>query len=188
MNDYHAIFDSLDDNTIVCGFSLGAIVAAHNANRMTARQLVLFGVNPFADDPAKEVTRHDLATDVVRLGGKAALQARDIEVYGPAPNATREMIYEMADLSRDMIQAQTQLALTRPGALPALSGARMPVFCLTGSRDYSAPPLQGRAAAHCAPTGQFFELGGLGHFALLEDPASCATAFLHLWETCYGPA
>ena len=188
VNEYHAIFASLADDTIVCGFSLGAIVAAHHAHRMTARQLVLFGLNPFPDDPAKEQSRHDLAADVLRLGGGAALRARDVEAFGPAPNATREMIYNMADQTEDMIQAQTALALTRPGAQHALSGAHMPVFSLTGSQDNTAPPAQGRAAAEAAPKGQFHELPGLGHFALLEDPDACAAAFLHLWETSNGPA
>ncbi|MGO4910658.1 alpha/beta fold hydrolase [Pseudorhodobacter sp. W20_MBD10_FR17] len=188
VDDYQPIFDGLSEDTIVCGFSLGAIVAAHYADRMTAHHLVLFGVNPLADDPAKAQSRHDLAADVIRCGGAAALQARELEVHGPTPDVTREMVYEMANASANMIETQTQLALSRPGALPALSSACMPVISFTGSLDRSAPTVQGLAAAQSAPDGQFCALEGLGHFALIEDPHACAAALRHLMETHDAPA
>jgi pimeloyl-ACP methyl ester carboxylesterase len=182
VEDYQADFDRLPVDTIVCGFSLGAIVAAHCADRMQAHALVLFGLNPFADDPEKAQSRHDLAADVMELGGAAALQKRTLEIHGQAPNKTRGQIYAMADASADCIAAQTRLALTRPGALPALAIAQMPVLSLTGSQDTSAPPAQGLVAAQTAAKGQFHSLDGLGHFALLEDPAACAAAVKQLLE------
>ena len=188
VDDYQPIFDGLSEDTIVCGFSLGAIVAAHYADKMTARHLVLFGVNPLADDPAKAQSRHDLATDVIRCGGAAALKARELEVHGPTPDVTREMIYEMANASAHLIEAQTQLALSRPSALPALSRACMPVITLAGSLDRSAPTAQGQAAAESAPDGQFHALEGLGHFALIEDQHACAAALQHFTETRDGQA
>lgn len=178
VGDYPPVFDRVSEDTIVCGFSLGAIVAAHFADKMTARYLVLFGVNPLADDPAKAQSRHDLASDVVRCGGAAALKARELEIQGQTPDVTREMIYEMANASAHMIEAQTQLALSRPGALRALGRACMPVISLTGSLDQSAPIALGQAAAQTAPVGQFHILEGLGHFALIEDPKACATTLL----------
>lgn len=176
IEDYDPIFEDLPPDTIVCGFSLGAIVAAHYADRMSAHRLILFGVNPFADDPANAKNRNDLAKHVNTLGGAAALCARAPEVFGPTPDQTRAMIYQMADAAADMIDAQTRLALTRPGAVPALARANMPVFSITGAQDKSAPPNYGKAAAQAAPDGKFVALEGLGHFALLEDPKACATA------------
>lgn len=180
---YCSDFNDVTQETVVCGFSLGAIVAAHYADKMAAHTLILFGVNPHADDPGKAQGRHDLATEVLRNGGGNALRARGVEVYGATPARTREQIYVMADDSAPLIDAQTQIALTRPGALPALRKARIPVMALTGSLDRAAPPPQGLAAARSAPGGQFAELNGLGHFALLEDPKACASALLHLTET-----
>jgi len=75
-----------------------------------------------------------------------------------------------------MISAQTQLALSRPGALPALGSARAPVVTVTGQTDHMAPPRLGQTAANTAPRGTFAELAGLGHYALLEDPVACAQA------------
>lgn len=176
IENYAPVFDDLPPETIVCGFSLGAIVAAHYADRMTAHRLILFGVNPFADDPSKADSRHDLAKEVIALGGKAALAARAPDVFGPNPDQTRSVIYQMADASADMIGTQTRLALSRPGANPALARASMPVLALTGAQDKGAPPNCGMAAAQAAPRGQFVSLDGLGHFALLEDPKACALA------------
>lgn len=174
--DYLADFDDLTPDTIVCGFSLGAIIAAHAADRMSAHSLILFGVNPFADDPAKAEGRLALARDVTAHGGAAALQTRALDLAGPQQSEARRHIYAMADQSAHLIDAQTQLALTRPGALPALARATLPVLALTGSRDSAAPPAKGLAAAQAAPSGRFHSLEGLGHFALLENPQACALA------------
>ena len=138
---------------------------------------------PYADDPAKAQSRRDLAADVKANGGAAALQMRAPEVHGQTPDKTREQIYAMADACASHIDAQTQLALTRSGALPALEKARMPVLSLTGSQDKSAPSAQGLAAAQAAPHGQFHCLEGLGHFALAEDPNTCAAALIQMMET-----
>jgi pimeloyl-ACP methyl ester carboxylesterase len=179
---YRDTVKNLPREAVVCGFSLGAIVAAHHANHIAAHCLIVFGLNPFADDPAREASRRELAQDVQALGGAAALQARSLAIYGATPNATAEQVIQMADSSGDMIEAQTQLALSRPGALPALANAVAPVLSLTGSLDQSAPPAQGQAAAEAAPDGRFHCLDGLGHFALLEDPNACAAAAIGLTE------
>jgi pimeloyl-ACP methyl ester carboxylesterase len=183
IDDYRATFENLSGGTIVCGFSLGAIVAAHFADRMDAQCLILLGINPYPDDPAIAQSRNALAADVKAEGGAAAFQKRISEVHGQAPNKTRAQIYAMAQASEDQIDAQTQLALTRPGALPALAKAQMPVLSLTGSQDTSAPVAQGLIAAQTARQGQFHGLNGLGHFALLEDPDACAKAVIQMMET-----
>ncbi|MBM2332414.1 MULTISPECIES: alpha/beta fold hydrolase [Marivita] len=174
IEDYRVDFDGLATDTIVCGFSLGAIVAAHFADSMTADRLILFGLNPYADDPAKAPLRHALLQDVRTFGGAAALKTRLADIFGPAPDATRAAICQMAEETAPLIGAQTQLALSRPGALPALTQAAMPVLAATGTQDQASPPPQGQAAAQNAPNGQFRRLDGLGHFAPLEDPSACA--------------
>lgn len=179
--DYQSDFDGLHADTIICGFSLGAIVAAHFADKITANRLILFGINPYPDDPAKAPSRYALAQDVTQHGGATALETRLSDVYGPNPAATRALICQMAERTSPHIAAQTQLALTRPGALPALAQAQMPVLAATGTQDHAAPPAQARAAAEAAPSGQFAALDGLGHFALLEDPKACAKA-VQIWQ------
>lgn len=174
IDDYRVDFEGLAEGTIVCGFSLGAIVAAHFAGSLVVDRLILFGLNPYADDPAKAPSRHALAQDVTAKGGAAALRPRLSDVYGPDPDITRAAICKMADETAPLIGAQTRLALSRPGALPALERSAMPVLAATGTRDQAAPIAQGQAAAQSAPNGQFHPLDGLGHFALMEKPDACA--------------
>lgn len=173
IDDYRVDFEGLAENTIVCGFSLGAIVAAHFAGSLAVDRLILFGLNPFADDPAKAPSRHALAQDVRAKGGAAALKPRLADVFGPDPHITRAAICQMADETAHLIGAQTRLAINRPGALPALERSAMPVLAATGTRDQAAPIAQGQAAAQSAPNGQFHPLDGLGHFALMENPNAC---------------
>lgn len=181
VQDYRADFEGLANGTIVCGFSLGAIVAAYFADKLTVDRLILFGLNPYADDPAKAPSRHALAQDVLAHGGAAVIKTRLSDVFGPDPDATRAAICEMAEKTAPLIAAQTQLALNRPSVLPALEQAAMPVLAATGTQDQVTPVSQGQAAAQSAPNGQFRPLEGLGHFALMESPDTCAAVVRH-WQ------
>ncbi|WP_417210168.1 alpha/beta fold hydrolase [Antarctobacter sp.] len=164
---------------VVCGFSLGALVAAHLADRLLASQFILFGLNPHADDPAKREGRLRLARDVAVTGGAAALAQRLAPLCGPDPKAARRQILAMADETADAIPAQTELALSRPGALESLAQARAPVSLFTGTRDAAAPFWMAQDAANVARHGRAIPLAGLGHYALVEDPAACAEAVNH---------
>lgn len=165
---------------VLCGFSLGAIVAAHHAYNIPVARTVLFALNPFPDDPAKAEGRLDLERDVRVNGGRTALAARLPALFGPAPEKTRDRILTMADESAADIRAHTALALTRPSALPALSRTRSPVVALTGSEDAVTPEALGRHAANTAREGRFKLVPGLGHYAVLEAPQICAEAFIEV--------
>ena len=164
------------EQAVICGFSLGAIVAGHLVDRITAAECLLFGLNPRADDPAKQQDRLALAASVDRMGGAAALAPLLGTFAGPDPVGVRARVLEMAEGTAQHIHAQTQLALNRPGALGALDRAKMPVTALTGTLDTHAPLPLAQQAAAAAPLGRVVALEGLGHYALLEDPAACARA------------
>ncbi|MGQ7845154.1 alpha/beta fold hydrolase [Granulosicoccus sp. 3-233] len=175
VEDYLEDLERLTDaNTIICGFSLGAIVAAHLADRLSASRFLLFGLNPYADDPLKREGRLALARDVRQQGGAAALATRLQPMAGRDPVAARALVLSMADDSTIHIDAQTELALSRPGALEHLAGTSVPVTVLTGSDDGQAPLTLARAAAEVAPQGSLIQIPGLGHYALLEDPRTCS--------------
>ena len=177
IEDYLPHLAALDDpHAVICGFSLGASVAAHLVDRIMAADCLLFGLNPRADDPAMRQGRLDLAVDVGRLGGAAALDLRLGKLAGPDPAGARLRILQDAATAADNIGAQTRLALERPGALPSLSRATMRVTCLTGTADGQAPLALAREAAVTALRGQVVALEGLGHYALIENPKACAMA------------
>ena len=171
-----------DPQAVICGFSLGAIVAAHLVDRIRVAECLFFGLNPRADDPDKRQGRLDLAADVVRMGGGEALARRLAPLAGPDPEAGRARILAMAEVAAPHIQAQTRLALDRPGAAPALARAEMPITLLTGTGDQQAPLALAREAVDAAAFGTLIPLGGLGHYALVEDPVACAEAVRGHWR------
>ena len=180
---YEDVLTSRAKDAVICGFSLGAIVAAHHVHRLPAHRIILFGLNPFPDDPAKAADRHDLARDVVAKGGAVALMSRLPALLGPEPDQARAAILAMADAAAKDIEVQTNLALSRPGAVAALSAARSPVVVLTGSEDRMAPATYGQAAAAAAPGGRFCLLPRIGHYALIEDPVACAEAVIGMEDS-----
>lgn len=180
VEDYQDILAPIADGAVLCGFSLGAIVAAHLADRLSPDCMVLFGLNPFADTPENAKNRHDLARDVALMGGSSALAKRPLALHGPNAQGARETILAMADAASEHIDAHTSLALNRPGAMDALSRAQSPILILTGDEDRNVSIAQGQAAAQAAQKGHFRALSGLGHYALLEDPAFCASTVLEM--------
>lgn len=182
IEDYAAPMSQLcRDGAVICGFSLGAIVAAHLCDCLPASQIVLFGLTPHADDPAKRDGRLALERDVLAMGGRKALAARLPPLAGPDPEWARTMILDMAEDCSAEIEAQTQLALTRPGALDALSRCATPICLLTGDQDTQSPLARAEEAAEVAQRARLASLSGLTHYALVEDPAACAAALMSVW-------
>lgn len=177
VDDYLSVLNEfVRPGDVVCGFSLGAIVAAHLADRLEASVLFLFGLNPFADDPAKTPDRQSLADAVNAQGGRVALDSRLPPIHGPSPENARELILSMADNTSGFIGEQTTLALSRPGAMAELTAASCPIRLLTGTKDTSAPFELAQSVAEVAVDGRALAIEGLGHYALLEDPKLCYMA------------
>lgn len=164
--------------SIMCGFSLGAIVAAHLADQLAPAAFVLFGLNPLADDPTKREGRLRLASDTHERGGAAAMAERCGPLAGDAPEEVHRRILDMAAQMQGHIDAQTRLALSRPGATASLSAALSPVSLFVGGDDVMTPPELSRDMASIGKYCQTCVLPGLGHYALLEDPRACADALV----------
>lgn len=181
IDDYRQYFETaIAQDDIICGFSLGAIVAAHHADILPKdATLLLFGINPMPDDPAKADGRAALCADVNALGGRVALEKR-LEAARPRMSAESfELILTMANDTAPFIEAQTQLALSRPGALPALANAQCAVNALAGQSDDQVPLDLAKKAADAAPDGRLYSLPNLMHYAILEDPIICTNAVRH---------
>lgn len=176
--DYRAcLVDTVKSGDVVCGFSLGAIAAAHAADLLTeASAIVLIALNPRADTPEKRPARAGLraAAHAGKLDAVFAAAAR-----GLFAQPTAELLSQITNMARaeaHNIDAQTTLALTRPGAATALRACQVPVLFVTGTDDRQAPPELAQEAAQMTPKFTLRLVPGLGHFCLLEDPATVAWA------------
>jgi len=184
VEDYAEELAAVEQQDIVLGFSLGAIVAAHHVDRIRARAVVLLAANPFADMPEKRAARLDQLAEVCSRGARPVMSALWPAMVGPAAGrnpAIGERIVAMAEATAAYLPAQTELALTRPGAEPMLATARAPVLFVTGSEDQAAPAERvERAARIGAHTLTLIE--GVGHFLPLEAPVDCADAIAGFLE------
>lgn len=180
VHDYETLLKEESKDAVVCGFSLGAIVAAHNAAVLNAKRIVLFGLNPLPDRPQNRDVRLSMEQSVMAFGGSYGLEKHVPEIQAMKVGGVKDKILSMADRSSAYIQAQTQLALTRPDALSSLSAARTTVMLLTGSNDSMTPPNLAEELTKKLTTCCFASLSGLGHYALLEDPKRCAHSYLEL--------
>ncbi len=164
---------------IVCGFSLGALIVAHNLGALEqAKAVVLLASNPFPDGDGNRANR-EAVRDRVLAGG-----ARDWVLENWTAMSTdngedlKKFVASMAEDTVGLITAQTELAASRPGAEHALLQTDLPLVFVTGSKDKLTPPEAIRSIAESAKSATLKVVDGLGHFALLEAPDRVADAVL----------
>lgn len=176
----HRLSQVVRAGDIVCGFSLGSLVMAQNLAALgRARALVLLSLNPLSDVPAKGVTRR-AARDRVQSGDAEGWVTDNWRAMstsgGPEPRRT---VIRMARETTPLIAAQTEIAIARPDATPALLASGLPMVFVTGAEDAMTPPGPVEGIASRAPRATCRVLPGLGHFALLEAPERVAEAISH---------
>ncbi len=169
---------------IVCGFSLGALVLAHNLDALAkARALVLLASNPFPDAPGNRANR-EAVRDRVRAGDARGWVEENWSAMSVDRGAAlRALTVQMAEETAPLIDAQTELAASRPGAAHDLRRTTLPVVYVTGSQDLMTPAARLGPIVAAARNATLLEPEGLGHFALLEDPRTMAQAIRRGLET-----
>lgn len=178
VRDYDArLRTAVTGGEIVCGFSLGALILAHNLGALKhARAVVLLASNPFPDPPGNRANR-EAVRDRVLAGG-----ARDwvIENWAAMSASNREdlrdFVASMAEETAELIPAQTELAASRPGARDDLANTDLPLIFVTGSEDRLTPANLLSTIVDNSQHAQFHVIEGLGHFALIEAPDQVARA------------
>lgn len=185
VEDYAQEFAAIRPDDIVLGFSLGAILAAHHLTLMPAGTAILLAANPFADLPEKRAARLAMLDRARQLGAPAALAdglSAQLGALAASRPEIRQSILAMAEGGEAVLDAQTQLALSRPGAERMISETHARVLFLGGSADLAVPPeCVARAAAlggHC-----FALIEGAGHYLPLEAPGACARHIGNFLET-----
>ena len=162
---------------IVCGFSLGAIIVAHNlAAVRRAKAIVLLAANPFPDPPENRINREAARDRIITAGAGRWIVDNWPTMSTDTGTAIRDFVVQMAEDSKDHITAQTELAASRAGAAQALVQTDLPLVFVTGAKDTLTPPTRLHAIAAQAKSASLQVLDGLGHFALLEDPPRTAQA------------
>lgn len=178
VRDYDArLRKAVTGGEIVCGFSLGALILAHNLGALRhARAIVLLASNPFPDLPENRANREAVRDRVLAGSARdwvienwAAMSASDSKDL-------RDFVASMAEETVELIPAQTELAASRPGAQDDLTNTDLPLVFVTGSDDRLTPPKLISTIVENATDAQLYLIEGLGHFALIEAPDQVARA------------
>lgn len=160
---------------IVCGFSLGALVLAHNLGVLgAARALVLLASSPFADLPGNRANREAVRDRVLGGDARGWISENWTAMSAIHDTALRDFVVSMAESTTDSIEAQTELAASRPSSEKLLTDTELPLVFVTGSEDRLTPadPIRGIVAG--AKLAHLSVVDGLGHFALIEAPERVA--------------
>lgn len=168
---------TLKGGEIVCGFSLGAMVLAHNLGATrNAKALVLLACNPYPDARGNRANR-EAVRDRILAGEAREWVIENWSAMSSSPcERLRDFVAGMAEATSHLIPDQTELAASRPGADKDLAAAAVPLVFVTGSRDRLTPPERVRGIAERADLAVLKDLDGLGHFALIEAPDRVADA------------
>ena len=178
VRDYHArLRDEVTGGEVVCGFSLGALILAHNLGALkAARIVVLLASNPFPDPPENRANR-ERVRDRVLAGGARDWVVENWEAMSTSRHADLQgFVAAMAEETTHLIPAQTELAASRPGAQEELARTDLPLVFVTGAEDRMTPASRVQPIVENARLGHLSIVEGLGHFALIEDPNRVARA------------
>ena len=162
---------------IVCGFSLGALVLAHNLDALRgAHAVVLLASNPFPDPPENRANRAAVRDRVLTGGAREWVFENWTAMSASGRDGLRDFVATMAEETAELIPEQTELAASRPGAQDDLARTDLPLIFVTGSEDRLTPPSLVSTIVDTAKDAQFHVIDGLGHFALIEAPDAVAKA------------
>ncbi len=178
VEDYDApLRAAIKGGEIVCGFSLGAMILAHNLGALAkAKAVVLLALNPFPDAEGRRASREAVRDRVLSGDASGWVEENWNAMSCDKGDTVKAQVISMAEDMSGNITAQTELALSRPGAVEQLKSTTLPLVFMTGAQDKLTPPDPIRPIAETCRQGGLYVLDGLGHFALLEAPHRVAKA------------
>lgn len=164
----------------LAGHSMGGyvILALAQAHPERVRGLALLGSQSAADSPERQAARFVTADQITRIGVSAVLGMAEKLSATPALVPTLREIISRQNPSG---LAAAQIAMAGRADLTAWLGSfRLPLVLVHGSSDGLISPERARELAQMIPHAALFELPGVGHTPMLEDPSATARAVLGL--------
>ena len=166
------------EKAILAGHSMGGYVALAFAQEFPERVsgLVMVSTQTVADTPENKATRLATAKQVMGKGVGIVVEAM-------TPKLSSEP--RIRDFVKLLISHQQTLGVSN--ALNAMAGRfdltelfttfKFPTVIIHGDVDMLIPVNRGREMKAALPSAEYFELAGLGHMAMMENPRTVADAF-----------
>jgi pimeloyl-ACP methyl ester carboxylesterase len=166
----------------LAGHSMGGYVVLALAQAHPGRVLglALLGSQAMADSPERQAARFVTAEQITQAGVSAVLgMAEKLSATPALVPVLREII--LRQNAAGLAAAQIGMA-GRADLTPWLAGYQLPLVLVHGSADELISPERARELAQMVAHAAFFELPGVGHTPMLEDPDSTARALLGLLD------
>ena len=203
VSDVHARHDTIEDmaralldetsgDLILCGASMGGIVAMEGARQAPKRirGLALLGTNarPETDDIR---SLRELAITLFESGRAAEVLRANVAL---AFHASRAKDAQLVQTYLDFVLRagaghlvrQNRAIMARPDARLHLPSITCPVLVLCGESDQLTPPECSREIASLVPTAQLEMVPQCGHMLTMEQPEIVNTALLR-WLQRFTP-
>ncbi|MFT4268287.1 MAG: alpha/beta fold hydrolase [Xenophilus sp.] len=190
-----AVLEEADGPLVLCGASMGGMVAMEAARQAPGRiaALALLGTNAAPETPATYQLRADAIALFERGDVREVIEPNVAFAFHPAqaaqPPLVKRYVDMILDAGADQLIRQNRALMQRPDARTHLGRLTCPALVLCGDADRLTPPDASREIAALLPQAELHWLRDCGHMLTMEKPAE-VNALLADWlrRVAPGPA
>ena len=187
-----ALLEDSPGNLILCGASMGSIVAMEAVRQAPQRVkgMALLGTNARPETDAMRTLR-EMAIGLFESGRAAEVLRANVPLAFHASHArdtrlVRSYLDFILEAGAGQLVRQNRALMTRPDARAHLAAVTCPVLVMCGDSDQLTPPDNAREIATLIPGSQLVMVPECGHMLTIEKPDSVNTALL-LWLRQFAP-
>ncbi|MBK9128714.1 MAG: alpha/beta fold hydrolase [Phycisphaerales bacterium] len=181
-DDLAGLLDAMSERApaVVCGLSMGGIIAMEFYRRYTdrVRALVLCDTRANAETPEGIARREHMAQTALREGTARVVDIMIANLFAPSFPAERRSQWRalMSATPAVGVAAAARALAGRPDSIPTLPEIRVPTLVICGEEDAISPPEMMRAMHALIPDSRFVLISGAGHVPPVEQPNAFAAA------------
>ena len=171
-----ALLDHYPGDLILCGASMGSIVAMEVVRQAPQRVkgMALLGTNarPETDDVRK---LREMAIGLFESGRAAEVLRANVPLAFHASQASNAQLVQtyldfLLEAGADQLVRQNRALMSRPDARTHLASVGCPVLIMCGDSDQLTPPENAREIAALIPAAKLIMVPRCGHMLTMEQP------------------
>ncbi len=170
------LLDEHPGELILCGASMGGIIAMQAAHQAPARMrgLALLGSSARPESAELRVLREAAITLFAQGRAAEVLRANVPLAFHPSHGANQALVQSYMDFvlkaGPDQLIRQNRAIMARPDARQYLPSLRCPALVVCGQADQLTPPECSREIAALLPQASLHLLDQCGHMLTMEQP------------------
>ncbi|MBU2288648.1 MAG: alpha/beta hydrolase [Gammaproteobacteria bacterium] len=171
-----ALLAENEDPLVLCGASMGGMIAMEAARQAPARVrgLALLGTNASPETPDMFALRESAIELFERGEARDVIQFNAGFAFDPSRASDAALIRRYVDMvldaGTDQLVRQNRAVMTRPDARPHLPALKCPVLVMCGESDRLTAPECSREIASSISQARLVWLQQCGHMLTMEQP------------------